>query len=209
MHHSSVANFPKLFRDTHAPGDLPAVTPDIIARTRMDGGTDTLAGYHPMQRARVLPEGVAPQVLGPDDLYLPEGARIVSLPPKVADSEGASRPSDDASVAPPPAPCCAPRKPKLTLRGSTSASFPAYRRRKVVFADTYRAQHNTIDLCKDCWLQEYLRDCRAVQDRTMLHKCGPSCYKYCKDGVRICRHQVYHLLSFEPDTAEKLSLIHI
>ena len=37
----------------------------------------------------------------------------------------------------------------------------------------------------------------------MLHKCGPSCYKYSKDGVRICRHQVYHLISFEPDTAEK------
>ena len=37
----------------------------------------------------------------------------------------------------------------------------------------------------------------------MLHKCGPSCYKYAQDGVRICRHQVYHLISFEPDTAEK------
>ena len=45
-----------------------------------------------------------------------------------------------------------PRKVKVTLRGSTSASFPAYRRQKVIFADTYRAQHNTVELCKDCWL---------------------------------------------------------
>ena len=42
-----------------------------------------------------------------------------------------------------------------------------------------------------------------MQNRAMLHKCGPSCYKYSKDGVRICRHHVYHLLSFDPVTAEK------
>ena len=58
-------------------------------------------------------------------------------------------------------------------------------------------------MCKDSWLGEYIRDCRLVQNRTMLHKCGPSCYKYSKDGTRICRHRVYHLISFDPDTADK------
>ena len=189
MHHSSVANFSKVFRDSHATGELPAVTPDIIARTRMDGGKDEPTGYYPKQRARILPEGVHPQVLGPDDLYLPEGARAASLPPEKTDSSSAANRSlDDVSVPPPPAPSVMPRKVKVTLRGSTSASFPAYRRQKVIFADTteghrrYRAQQNTIELCKDCWLQEYLQDCRAVQNRTMLHKCGPSCYKYSQDG---------------------------
>ena len=67
---------------------------------------------------------------------------------------------------------------------------------KVAFADASRAHHNTIELCKDCCVQEYVRDCRFVQNRTMLHKCGSSCYKYSQDGVRICRHQVYHLISF-------------
>ena len=170
----------------------------------MDGGQDEPAGYYPKQRARILPEGVHPQILEPDDLYLPEGARAVSLPPDKTDSSSAANRSlDDVSVPPPPAPSVMPRKVKVTLRGSTSASFPAYRRQKVIFADAYRAQHNTVELCKDCWLQEYLQDCRAVQNRAMLHKCGPSCYKYSKDGVRICRHHVYHLLSFDPDTAEK------
>ena len=131
MHHSSVANFPKLFRDTHAAGELPAVTPDLISRTRMDGGVDAIPGYHPKQRARILPESVAPQVLGPDDAYLPERARCANPPSKVADSEGASRPSDDACPPPPPAPSSAPRRPKLTLRGGICSSFPAFRRQKV------------------------------------------------------------------------------
>ena len=67
MHHSSVANFPKLFSDTHAPGLLPAVTPDIVARSKMDGAMDIISGYHPKQRARILPTGIAPKDLGPID----------------------------------------------------------------------------------------------------------------------------------------------
>ena len=61
----------------------------------MDGGVDAIPGYHPKQRARILPEGVAPQVLGPDNVYLPERARCANPPSKVAGAEGASRPSDD------------------------------------------------------------------------------------------------------------------
>ena len=41
-----------------------------------------------------------------------------------ADSEGASRPSDDACAPPPPAPSSAPRRPKVTLRGSVRNSIP-------------------------------------------------------------------------------------
>ncbi|MDA8583320.1 hypothetical protein N9L68_03780 [bacterium] len=92
MHHSSAANFPKLFCDTQAPGEPPAVTPDIIARTRMDGGADAIPGYHPKQRAQILPEGVAPPYMGPGDAYLPEGARCGNPPLNAAGSEGASRP---------------------------------------------------------------------------------------------------------------------
>ena len=203
MHHSSVANFPKLFCDTHVPGDLPAVTPEIAGRTRMDGGMDTIPGHHPKQRARILPDGVEPQNLGPDDPYLPEGERSAPPPSKATDSEVAVPTSDEACPPPPPVHSHAPRRSKVTLRGSTCTSFPKFRRQQVVFAASYQAHHNTIELCKDCWLQEYVRDSRLVQNRTMLHKCGPSCYKYSKDGTRICRHQVYHLTSFEPDTAEK------
>ena len=83
------------------------------------------------------------------------------------------------------------------------ASFPAFRRQKVVFAGSHKARQNTMELCKESWLREYIQDSRLVQNRTMLHKCSPSCYKYSKDGTRICRHRVYHLTAYDPDKAEK------
>ena len=88
----------------------------------------------------------------------------------------------------------------MTLRGSVCSTFPAFRRQKVVFGNEYQ---NRMELSAHRWLHDYVRDSCLVQNRTMLHKCGPSCYKYSKDGVRICRHQVYHLVTFDPDAAEK------
>ena len=113
MHHNSISNFPKLFRDTHDQGELPVVTPDIIARTRMDGGIDCIPGHHPKKRARILPDGVEPQELGLDDHYLPVGARSASLPSKGAEAEAANRASAGAY----------PRRGKVTLRGNTCTSF--------------------------------------------------------------------------------------
>ena len=60
-----------------------------------------------------------------------------------------------------------------------------------------------MELSKECWLQCYLDDSRMIQSRTMLHKCGPSCYKYSKDGTRICRHGVYHSTSFDVEVEGK------
>ena len=82
MHHSSISNLPKLFCDTHDQSELPAVTPDISARTQMDGGIDCIPGHHPKKQARILPLDVEPQELGADDYYLPVCARNASLPSK-------------------------------------------------------------------------------------------------------------------------------
>ena len=35
----------------------------------------------------------------------------------------------------------------------------------------------------------------------MIHGCGPSCWKYNKNGVRICTHNCYHITVLEPDTS--------
>ena len=67
MHHIYASAFPELFLDTRAPGLLPATTPDIVARTKMDGGTDNISGYHPRVRARILPTAIEPEDLGLDD----------------------------------------------------------------------------------------------------------------------------------------------
>ena len=60
---------------------------------------------------------------------------------------------------------------------------------------------SAMDFCKECWLQHYVEDSRLIQNRSMLHKCGSSCYKYSKDGARICRHQFYHLTTFDAEAA--------
>jgi len=151
MHHSSISNFPKLFSDTHGPGLLPAVTPDIVARSKMDGGEDIIAGYHPKQRARILHNGIAPEDLGPDDPYLPDGVRHAAPPAKAADSDDATRASDEACPPPPKASMRASRKPKICLRGSTCSSFPAYRRQKVLFAGSFQGHQHSKEMCKDSW----------------------------------------------------------
>ena len=120
IHHSSVANLPKLFGDGNERGELPTVTTDILARTRMDGGEDRLPGFLPKQRARVLPEDVLPaHDLGPDDPYLREGDR-----PSPADAEAAFRAPAEAKV----------RVRKIILKGNVCSSFPAYRRQKSLVA---------------------------------------------------------------------------
>ncbi len=59
-------------------------------------------------------------------------------------------------------------------------------------------QDDSLEMCADCFQAEYVRDARFVQERTMLHQCGPSCYKYSQNGQCICRHHFYHLVDFEP-----------
>ena len=42
---------------------------------------------------------------------------------------------------------------RLFRKGNACANFPAFRKQKVVFADAFRAHHNTTELCKTSWLQ--------------------------------------------------------
>ena len=137
----------------------------------MDGGIDCIPGHHPKKRARILPDGVEPQELGLDDHYLPVGARSASLPSKGAEAEVANRASAGAY----------PRRGKVTLRGSACTSFPEYRRQKLVCTNREQRRMSSMELSKERWLQCYLDDSRMIQNRAMLHKCGPSCYKYAKD----------------------------
>ena len=71
MHHCSVANFPRLFRDDAVRGPFPAVTRDIVSRTRMGGGVDNAPGYHQKRRAAISPSDTHVPSLGVDDPYLP------------------------------------------------------------------------------------------------------------------------------------------
>ena len=180
MHHSSVANLPRLFADEAQRGELPAVTHDLLGRTRMDGGTDNIPGYKPIQRAQICPKSEELPKLGSDYPYLPEG---------IAPDSG-------------------------SLQGGTCSSFPAYRRQKKIYM-VMRPSEGTVDdaelekvklrrvaseLSASCWAQRYVKDARLIQNRTMLHKCGPSCWKYASEkDPRLCRHQVYHFIDLTPE----------
>ena len=56
-------------------------------------------------------------------------------------------------------------------------------------------------MCADCWRQAHIEDSWHVQVRAMIHVCGPSCWKYNSNGIRICRHHCYHITILEPDTS--------
>ena len=56
-------------------------------------------------------------------------------------------------------------------------------------------------VCADCWRQAHIEDSWHVQVRAMIHVCGPSCWKYNSNGIRICRHHCYHITILEPGTS--------
>ena len=198
MHHSSVANFPRLFRDDAVRGPLPAVTRDIVSRTRMDGGVDNVPGYHQKRRAAISASDTHVLSLGVDDPYLPDDDREGRIDQR--DSLAAPRALDDALPRP-------AKRLKISLRGSACSSFPRYRR-KIRLCDSYGSSvagcskpscqtfdQQGFELCASCFESSFVTDSRLIQNRTMLHHCGPSCVKYNKDGQGICRHHVYHLVS--------------
>ena len=93
-----------------------------------------------------------------------------------------------------------------TMCGQTLSSFPQYRRIKdlklrpnsfcVAFNEGGTSK---VCVCADCWRQAHIADSWHVQVRAMIHVCGPSCWKYNSNGIRICRHHCYHIAILEPD----------
>ena len=105
----------------------------------------------------------------------------------------------------PPLPEC-PEIKRKTMCGQTLSSFPQYRRIQVLkprekFCEAYSAHDISQELCAGCWRQAHVEDSWHVQVRAMIHVCGPSCWKYNKNGVRISRHNCYHITVLEPDTS--------
>lgn len=108
-------------------------------------------------------------------------------------------------MAPPPEP---PQIKRKTLCGQTLSSFPQYRRilrlkSSVPMCADYKTHDTSHQLCVDCWRQAHVEDSWHVQARAMIHVCGPSCWKYNKNGTRICRHHCYHITLLEPDTSSE------
>ena len=94
--------------------------------------------------------------------------------------------------------------------GQTLSSFPQHRRIKdlkfrpnsfcVAFNERGTSKE-CVCVCADCWRQAHIEDSWHVQVRAMIHVCGPSCWKYNSNGIRICRHHCYHITILEPDTS--------
>ena len=131
MHHSSVANLPKLFSDTAARGQIPTIDRDMLNRCRMDGGEDKFEGYLPKKRPRVLPEEEEAQQMGPDNLYSrdqPAAAKST----RTAALSGSESQDCEKAVSVSKEEKAESRISKITLSGSVCSSFPLYRRINVV-----------------------------------------------------------------------------
>ena len=44
------------------------------------------------------------------------------------------------------------------------------------------------------WRERFGRDAWDLVLRTILHKCGESCWKYSKKGFKVCRHNMFHFI---------------
>ena len=60
-------------------------------------------------------------------------------------------------------------------------------------------QQDQEELCAECWREACVTDAWHIQTHAMIHICGPSCWKYNANGVRICRHHCYHITMLDPD----------
>ena len=77
-----------------------------------------------------------------------------------------------------------------------------YRRVNVVknrLDQPYESEEDPGELCAECWREACVTDAWHIQTQAMIHICGPSCWKYNSNGVRICRHHCYHITVLEPD----------
>lgn len=185
-HHSSVQHLPYIHGSNEPWKDPLPITKAMMDNCRLDGRADNFEGYSKQTRplAAQHPLYELPTKLPADDLYEPQ-----ELP---AD--------DDAPPRPDP-----PERKQKTMRGETLSSFPQYRRIKGLkiranFCSAYNAHDTSQEcVCSDCWRQAHVNDSWHVQVRAMIHVCGPSCWKYNKNGTRICRHHCYHITVLEPD----------
>ena len=150
----------------------------------MDGLTDKFEGYEESDRplATQQPIDSLPKKLPADNLYVPD-----------ADSEELPGP---------------PEIKRKTLCGQVLSSFPQYRRRNFLLIYDVRRTYEEVspdrkELDAACWLSAHVQHSWHVQTRAMLHTCGPSCWKYNKNGTRICRHHCYHITIFEPDPSSE------
>ena len=149
----------------------------------MDGRAENFEGYSKQTRPLAVqgPLCDLPKKLPADDLYVHQEV---------------------------PAPPDPPERIHKTMCGQTLSSFPQYRRIKNLkmprknFCLTYMEGHTSKEcVCEDCWRQAHIKDSWDIQVRAMIHVCGPSCWKYNSNGIRICRHHCYHITILEPDTS--------
>ena len=175
-HHSSVEHLPKVFGQEHTGAPM-ILTQDMLNRCRMDGGEDSVEGYHKKRRPSVtaLSKLDLPKRLPPDDLYEPKDALV-------------------------PEETSEPMKKRL-VRGQTLSAMPSYRRIQTL----QKGCSSGAELDAATWLEIYVQDAWQVQARAMLHVCGPSCWKYNKTGTRVCRHHCYHITVLQPDGTSSVS----
>ena len=183
-HHSSVQHLPFVYGGAETWSEPLPLTQTQLEACRMDGRQENVAGYKKATRpcAAQRPLDTLPKKLPKDDLYVPE---------------------EDSDIPPGP-----PQIKQKVLCGQTLSSFPRYRRLKylkrpslVRLCAAFGPRCNADEeLCSSCWREMHVRDSWHVQTRAMIHVCGPSCWKYNKDGTRVCRHHVYHITVLEPDS---------
>ena len=144
----------------------------------MDGKDENISGYKHTKRPLAASVCPLPTKLPADDLYEPEAGP--ELPPQP------------------------PQTKTKTLCGQTLSSFPQYRRAnrlrsRLNLSADYQQNRDENELCAGCWRKAHAEDSWHVQARAMIHVCGPACWKYNKNGTRICRHHCYHITTLEPD----------
>ena len=86
---------------------------------------------------------------------------------------------------------------KKPIRGQALSALPVYRR----IHSIREGAVSSAELSSSEWLTKFAADAWQIQARAMLHVCGPSCWKYNKSGVKICRHHCYHIVTLQPDAS--------
>ena len=88
------------------------------------------------------------------------------------------------------------------LRSQEIGSRNQYRRMMFVKQRSdlrHESEEDPGELSAESWCQACVEDAWHIQTHAMIHVCGPSCWKYNKNGVRVCRHHCYHITTLSPD----------
>ena len=84
---------------------------------------------------------------------------------------------------------------KRPLRGTVLSSLPKYRRLGKLSGEA-EARIPIVDVSPEEWRSRFTEDAWNLTLRTILHACGPSCWKCNKHGHQVCGHQMFHFLHF-------------